>query len=118
MCIWWEAGGGRSGLWAVVGMLVDGAGVGRRAQLGDVGETSEARDAVGSFSVEASLGSMLMMAAMGGIRESMATVAVLDGSSREGGERGGCRIRSATRGEMRLLGWFLLGLEAGDGSSM
>lgn len=104
VCIRRKAGGGGSGLWAVICVL-GGASVGRGSQLGDVGETSEARDAVGSFSVKASLGSVLMMAAMGGGRESMAAVAILDGGSGEGGEGGGCRGRSATRGEMGLLDW-------------
>lgn len=99
VCIWWKAGGGGSGLWAVIA-VVGGASVGRGTQLGDVGEAGEARDAVGSFGVEAALGSMLMMAAMGSGWESVTAVAVLDGGSGEGGEGGGCRGRSATRGTM------------------
>lgn len=103
MGIRWEADRGRRSLWAVV--IVGGlhrASVGRGAQLGDVRETSEARDAIGAFSIEAPLRSMLVMATMGSVCESVAAVAVLDGSGGEGGERGGRRGRGATRRRKRM----------------
>lgn len=105
-----EAGRGWGGLGAiaVVGGGL-GAGVGRRAQLGDGGQAGEARDAVGAFGVEAVLGGLLVVAAMmAGVGESMAAVAVLDGGrgqGREGGSRrrGGAAVSRAERGQVNGL---------------